>query len=62
MANCVSVMKKYCVCISSPSLTIASEQGKSHAMHAHNPQAVSDWLCPHSLGTMSAFCCIDNLA
>ena len=40
------------------------EYGKRHAVHAHRPkpQAVSDWLNPHSLGTMSAFGCIENLA
>ena len=37
--------------ISSPSLAIAGKHGKRHAM----PQAVSDWLNPHSLGTISAF-------
>ena len=48
MANCVSVMKKCCVCISSPSLAVAGEHGKRHAMQAHKPQAVSDWLNPLS--------------
>ena len=62
MANYVSVMKKYYVCISSPSLAIAGEHRKHHAMRTHKRQAVSDWLNPHSLGTMSAFCCIENLA
>ena len=52
--------QKYCVCISLPSLAIAGEHGKRHAMHA--PQAASDWLNPHSLGTMSAFGCIENFA
>ena len=55
MANCVCVMTKYCVCISSPSLAIADEPGKRHATHAHRQEAVSDWLNPHSLGTMSVF-------
>ena len=41
--------------ISSPSLAIAGKHGKRHAMPAHKPQAVSDWLNPHSLGTISAF-------
>ena len=62
MANCVSVMKKYCVCISLPSLAITGEHGKRHATRAHNAQAVSDWLNPNFLGTMSAFGCIENLA
>ena len=56
MANCV------CICISSPSLAIADEPGKRHATRAHRQEAVSDWLNPHSLGTMSAFGCIENLA
>ena len=52
------VMTKYCVCISS----IAGEPGKRHSTRVHKQEAVSDWLNPHSLGTMSAFGCIDNLA
>ena len=56
MANRVCVMKNYCVYISSPSLA------KRHASRAHKQEAVSDWLNPHSLGTMSAFGCIENLA
>ena len=31
-------------------------------MRAHEPKAVSDWLNLHSLGTISAFGCIDNFA
>ena len=57
MANCVCVMTK-----SSPSLAIAGDHGKRHETRAHKQEAVSDWLNPHSLGTMSAFGCIDNLA
>ena len=41
---------------------MAGEAGKRHAMRAHRQEAVSDWLNPHSLGTMSAFGCIENLA
>ena len=37
---------------SSPSLAVAGKHGKRHAMHANKPQAVSDWLNLHSLGTM----------
>ena len=48
--------------ISSPSLAIAGEHGKRHAMPVHKPQAVSDWLNAHSLGTISAFGSIANLA
>ena len=38
------------------------EVWKTHAMRAHKRQAVSDWLNPHSLGTMLAFGFIENLA
>ena len=48
--------------VSSPSLVIAGEPGKRHAMRAHRKEAVSDGLNPHSLGIMSAFGCIENLA
>ena len=40
---------------------IAGEPGKRHATSAHSQEAVSDWLNPRSLGTMSAFGCIENL-
>ena len=50
MANCVCVMTKYYVCISSPSIAIAGEIGKRHKTCAHKQEAVSDWLNPHSLG------------
>ena len=39
----------------SPSIVVADERGKHHAMRAHKPQAVSDWLHPLSLGSMAAF-------
>ena len=61
MENCVCV-KKYCVCISSPSLVNAGEHGQHHETRTHKQEAVSDWLNTHSLGTMSASGCIDNLA
>ena len=48
------------VCISSPSLTVAGEHGKCHALRAQKPQAISDWLNPLSLGAMSAFGYIEN--
>ena len=32
-----------------------SMESRLNAMHAHKPQAVSDWLNPTSLVTMSAF-------
>ena len=62
MANCVCVMTKYCFCISSSSLAIAGEHGKRHETRGHKQEAVSDWLNPHSLGTISAFGCTENLA
>ena len=55
MANyCVSLRddKNAAFCISSPSLAVAGEHGKRHARQAHKPKAVSDWLNPHTLGTM----------
>ena len=51
-----------CIFISSRFLAIAGKHGKRHAMPAHKQQAVSDWLTPHSLGTISAFGSIANLA
>ncbi len=44
---------------------MAGEPGKRHDVRAHYPElaeAVSDWLNPLSLGTMSASAYIDNLA
>ena len=56
MANYVYVMgKNAAFLLSSPSLAVAGKHGKRHAMCAHMPQAVSDWLNPQSLGTMSGF-------
>ena len=52
---CLRDEKKYCLCLSSPSLAIAGEHRKSHTTRTHKQEAVSDWLNPHSLGTMSAF-------
>ena len=60
MANCFYVMatmrhlQKF--------TTVAVEPGKRHDLHAHMPEAATDWLNPLSLGTMSAFAYIDNLA
>ena len=34
--------------ISSPSLAVAGEHGTCHGRHTHKPQAVSNWLNPHS--------------
>ena len=52
---CLRDDKKYCVCISSPSLAIACEHQKRHTTRAHKQDAVSDWLNLHYLGTMTAF-------
>ena len=43
---------------------MVGEPGKRHDVHvrAHWPEAVSDWLNPLSLGTMSASAYIENLA
>ena len=55
MVNCFAVMTKMLrlYLFSSLSLAIAGEHGKRHAMRAHKPQTVSDWLNPLSLGTVS---------
>ena len=49
----------YCTNLYSKGL---KKPGKRHAMHAHRQEAVSDWLNPHSLGTMSALGYIENLS
>ena len=59
MANCVCVMTKI---LRSPFLATAGEHGKRHETRAYKQEAVSDWLNPHYLGTMSAFGCIESLA
>ena len=46
MANYVYVMARMLHFYQS--LAIAGKPGKRHAMRAHMPQAVSDWLNPHS--------------
>ena len=50
------------LCLHDDIIAIAGEHRKLHEMRAHRQEAVSDWLNPHSLGTMSAFSCIENLA
>ena len=45
-----------------PSIIVGGESGKRHALRAHMPEAVSDWLNPLSSGTMSASGYIENLA
>ena len=57
---CLRDDKNSAFCISSPSLAIAGEHGKRHDKRAHKQEAVSDWLNPYSLGTMSASGCIEN--
>ena len=51
-----------CIFISSPSLAFAGKHGTRHAMSVNTPRALSDWLHPHSLGNISAFGSIANLA
>ena len=48
--------------LTSPNLATACEPGKRHDVGAHLTEAVSDWLNPLSLGTMSASAYIENLA
>ena len=59
---CLRYEKKCCLCITLPSLAMADEHGKRHARRVHQAEAVSDWLNPFSLGTMSASAYVDNLA
>ena len=47
MANCVNMMARMLHFYKFPCLAIAGKHGKRHAMRAHKPQAVSDWLNPH---------------
>ena len=62
MVNCFYVMTAMGICISLPSLAVAGEPGKRHARRAKKLQVDSDWLNPNSLGIMSAFSYIENLA
>ena len=55
-------LQKRWLCITLPSLAVADKHGKRHNTRAHLPEAVSDWLNPLSLGTMSPSGYIDNLA
>ena len=54
MANCVYVMARM---LHFYKFTISR-----HCRHEHELQSASDWLNLHSLGTMSAFGYIENLA
>ena len=62
MANCFYVILECGICRSLPSLIVAMEPGKRHALRAHIPEAATDWLNQLSLGTMSASAYIENLA
>ena len=62
MANCVSVMIKNCLCLTSPPLAMADEPGKHHDVRAHEAEVVADWLNPLSLGIMPASAYTENLA
>ena len=46
----------------SSSLAMTGEHGKCHDVCAHEPEAVSDWFHPVSLGNKSASAYIGNLA
>ena len=50
------------ICTSLPSLIVADEPGKRHALRAHMAEAATDWLNPFSMGTMSASAYIEKLA
>ena len=50
------------LCITSPSLAMAGQPEKRHNVRAQQQEAVSDWLIPVSLGTMSASAYIENVA
>ena len=60
MANCVSVMIQMLPLFNY--LAMGDKPGKRHDVRAHSAEAVSDWLKPLSLGTMSASAYIENLA
>ena len=60
MANCVYVMIKCCLCLTSQSLVMGDEPGKRNDVRAHYAEADSDWLNPLSLGTMSAYAYIEE--
>ena len=62
MANCFYVIAIMRHLYKFPSLIVAMEPGKRHALRAHMPEAATDRLNPLSLGTMSASAYIDNLA
>ena len=46
----------------SEKIALLLHHGKRHALRAHMPEDVTDWLNPLSLGTMSASAYIENLA
>ena len=59
----VSTLWQECgICISLPPLAVAGEPGKRHTRRANKLRVDCDWLNPNSLGIMSAFSYIDNLA
>ena len=63
MVNCFYVMKRmWHLYLSLPSLAVVGDHGKRHARRANKRQVDSDWLNPNSLGIMSAFSYIENLA
>ena len=62
MVNCFYMMTRMWHLYKLPSLAVAGEPGKRHARRANKRQVDSDWLNPNSLGIMSAFSYIENLA
>ena len=62
MANCVYAMARMLQFYKLPSLAVAGQHGKRHAIPADQPQAISEWLNPHSIGTISAYGSIANFA
>ena len=61
MENCVCVMTKILRLYKFTIPASAGKHRKRQASRAHKQEAVSDWLNPYSLGTMSAVGCIENL-
>ena len=59
---CVRDSKNAAFFISSPSLAVAGKHVKCHARRVQKQQADFDWLNPQSLGTISTFDSIANLA
>ena len=59
---CLRDCKNSAFFVSSPSLGVAGKHVKRHARRAQKQQADFDWLNQHSLGIISTFDSIANLA